>query len=138
MRINIVARILRLNFRLNEVETVKKPFYVYITGVFLLILLSSPFCRAHDSCSYCHNSATPAAGNAGLLSALPGLCVNCHPDRVGNAEHVIGVKPVSAMTMPLPLLNGRLTCTTCHDPHAESPTLLRAEQTSLCRVCDHK
>jgi len=115
----------------------KKSFSIQITGIFLLALYGVPFSWAHDSCSYCHINAAPVAGNAELLSQLPELCVNCHPDRIGSAEHVIGVQPTSSMTAPLPLLNGRLTCITCHDPHSNSPTLLRMDKALLCRACHH-
>ena len=122
---------------MKVVVLMRKSFYALAIGAFLFVLPAS-FSVAHDSCSYCHSVATPVAGNAGLLSSLPELCVACHPDRVGDAEHVIGVKPIAAMSIPLPLLNGVLTCTTCHDPHSSSATLLRTEKTVLCRVCHHK
>jgi predicted CXXCH cytochrome family protein len=116
----------------------KKSFYIQISGILLLSLIFAPFSTAgtgHGTCVYCHINAAPVAGNAGLRSPYPQLCINCHPDRVGKAEHVIDVKPVTAMAIPLPLWNGRLTCTTCHDPHSDSPLLLRVEQASLCRAC---
>ncbi|WP_455211767.1 cytochrome c3 family protein [Kaarinaea lacus] len=113
----------------------KTAFCVQVAGIFLFALLTVPLSWAHDSCSYCHINAAPVAGNAGLLSQLPELCINCHPDRIGNAEHVIGVKPVLSMTTPLPLLNGRLTCITCHDSHSDVSTLLRMDKALLCRTC---
>ena len=112
-------------------------FYRPNAWIFLLALLNVPDGFAHDRCTLCHIQAVPATGAADIVSPLPQLCIRCHPDRVGNTEHVIDVPVTAAMTAPLPLLNGKVTCTTCHDPHSKSPALVRYDKDSLCVACHH-
>lgn len=111
------------------------PFFLLSFGTFLLGLADLPLANAHDKCTLCHAHVSPVAGSADLITTLPALCINCHPDRVGKSEHRIGIKPTSSMTASLPLLNGLITCTTCHDPHGESAALIRFNNERLCSVC---
>jgi len=93
---------------------------------------------AHGNCRYCHINATPIVGNADLVTALPDLCVGCHPDRVGNKEHIIDIFPRPGMTPALPLTNGKIGCTTCHDTHSDVQTSLRMQTPYLCQSCHQK
>jgi predicted CXXCH cytochrome family protein len=70
-----------------------------------------------------------------IINKAPEVCVNCHPERVGKPEHAINVKVISPMTEPLPLLNGKVTCVTCHDPFGTSKHLLRYDKEILCAAC---
>ena len=106
--------------------------------VLMTSLMHAPAGVAHESCTACHVSVQPQAGDASLQAALPDLCIMCHPDRVGGAEHVINVAVISVPRLPLPLLNGQLSCTTCHDPHSNVPALVRYERSQLCSACHNK
>lgn len=107
-------------------------------NIFWFCLLGStqiPFAMAHDACSQCHINAEPHEGNAQLNLPRPGLCIQCHPERVGKSEHVINVAVSVPLTVSLPLLNGQVSCTTCHDPHSKAPALVRYENEILCAAC---
>jgi predicted CXXCH cytochrome family protein len=106
-----------------------------IKWLLLLGVVYMPAGIAHDACTYCHTNAQPDSNNAPLLASLPGLCVSCHPARLGTAEHVINVTVTTPPRAALPLLNGEVSCTTCHDPHSQMPSLLRMEKSQLCSAC---
>jgi len=87
-------------------------------------------------CTTCHVSH----GSGGMLvlkEPVAQLCIGCHPDRKGSAEHKVDVAP--SMTVPgLPLIEGKVTCITCHDPHSNSNgKMLRIGPEKLCLAC-HK
>ena len=84
----------------------------------------------HNQCTSCHILDTDPA----LLQPLPDLCINCHANRVGVGEHVIDVPPTASQAPELPLLNGLVSCTTCHDYHATTPGQLRLAS-GLCLAC---
>ena len=78
------------------------------------------------------------------------LCLSCH--YTGNTIKGEEVKSVGTLTHPtgskvkekidLPLVEGRTSCTTCHDPHHgfsddEKSKFLRKEKLSVCSTC-HK
>jgi len=89
---------------------------------------------AHEQCNICHISQTPTAQQATLAGSLPALCVDCHYERMGKSEHVINIFPTGP-TGNLPLINGRLGCTTCHDPHGKTAMQLRTSTDKLCMSC---
>ena len=107
---------------------------LFLTSFWLLPM----WVYAHVSCTYCHVNDNPTSSNAMLNKSVPDLCITCHPDRVGKNEHIIGVAPRSSLNQPLPLANGLITCTTCHDPHSQQPTLLRINKEELCGICPMK
>ena len=55
-------------------------------------------------------------------------------DRFGGSEHVIDIFPTGS-TGSLPLVKGKLGCTTCHDPHGTQPWQLRVSAQTLCMTC---
>ena len=112
--------------------------YRKIRWFLFLGVLHIPAGVAHETCTYCHINAQPDANNSQLLATLPGLCMGCHPDRVGNAEHLINVTVAVPPSVALPLLNGQVSCTTCHDPHSAMPSLLRMDKPQLCTACHRK
>lgn len=101
------------------------------------LALSTAAPAAHDRCGVCHIGDAPQPQQAALSAPLPGLCVDCHRERMGKREHVVGVPPSAPVTADLPLLNGLISCTTCHDPHGTGPGMLRLPTDALCRAC-HK
>ena len=111
-----------------------------ILALILLILwaFSMEGLAAHDNCRDCHVNTAPIVGNAALVTVLPDLCIDCHPDRVGEKEHIIDIFPKPGMTRALPLVNGRISCTTCHAIHSGSLSSLRMQVPNLCQNCHHK
>lgn len=88
----------------------------------------------HASCTYCHlDSATGT-----LVAPEPGLCLKCHPDRKGTSEHKIEIVVTPPPAEPLPLMDGLMTCITCHDAHATERPLLRLSEDKLCGACHQK
>ena len=70
-----------------------------------------------------------------LKKQLSGLCLDCHLGRVAPSEHKVDIVP-SMQVSGLPLTDGKITCITCHDPHANRyGTLLRLKETDLCLAC---
>lgn len=98
------------------------------------LLLLSPPLRAHGQCNQCHLEDVPTAQQATLALPLPMLCIDCHMDRTGETEHSINIIPAGP-TGALPLVEGKLGCTTCHDPHSTQPMQLRVSINTLCVTC---
>lgn len=95
-----------------------------------------PIPEIKQDCSTCHFDAG-AHGRGVLKKQLPELCLDCHPKQIPPKEHVIGTAP-SETNIHLPLVDGKITCITCHDPHQNRfGTLLRMKATELCLIC-HK
>lgn len=94
----------------------------------------------HGQCTNCHAQGVidDQAVMATIRPALPELCINCHQARLDQGEHVINIRPVTARPSTLPLLNGMVSCTTCHDPHAKGPAQLRLNAAQLCQDCHQK
>lgn len=109
----------------------------YLLPFLLFVMSSSPFAQDHSLCVNCHAQGVveDQAVMARIRPALPQLCINCHQDRVAQGEHIINVKPVTAHPSTLPLLNGMVSCTTCHDPHGRQPAQLRLDAAHLCQDC---
>lgn len=103
-----------------------------------LILTDSGAASSHVSCDVCHVSATPDAQNADLIMPEPQLCLSCHPDQTGPSNHVIGVTLDPGMPTSLPLTNGVMVCSTCHDLHSTNPTLIRSYPNGICFGCHQK
>ena len=93
-----------------------------------------PLPPAKQDCSLCH-TGTAKDGPGELQQKLSGLCLACHPDRKAPTEHQVDIVP-SMQVRGLPLQEGRMTCVTCHDPHANRyGSLLRKPETELCLSC---
>jgi predicted CXXCH cytochrome family protein len=87
-------------------------------------------------CKICHGSHA-MAGQILLNKPIVELCLDCHPDRKAPNEHKVDMKP-SMDVEGLPLIESKMTCVTCHDPHKNPHgMLLRAPAKDLCLVC-HK
>lgn len=90
-------------------------------------------------CTACHLAlegraeAGKALGPADPISA----CTACHT-QVPGQDHPVAVSVRLPAPPGLPLgPNGKLVCTTCHDPHNETqfPRMLRMEVNALCAAC---
>ena len=85
-------------------------------------------------CTICHLPANaPTTGQ--LKKKLSDLCLDCHRDRVPPTDHKVDIVPRREVK-GLPLFDGKITCTTCHDPHANTHgSMLRMNATDLCQAC---
>lgn len=116
--------------------------------------------RETAMCGVCH-SDTPARSadtgsweNTGLRQPASQVCFNCH---VAHADPAPGghlnLSPLAPVGLPLE--DGRITCSSCHNPHAENPpdgtpytawatteedrrVALRMNYVDLCRECHEK
>ena len=107
----------------------------------LLFSAAAPLAaQDHSQCTNCHTQGVSdnQAIMATIRPALPQLCINCHQARLDQGEHAINLTPVTATPKSLPLLKGRVSCTTCHDPHGKLPAQLRLEAAKLCQDCHSK
>jgi hypothetical protein len=74
-----------------------------------------------STCASCHDAATPVPGNAALnTSTAEDGCESCHDGRDAVACRHAWDIPADAMSIPPSyqdrLRDGRIVCTTCHDP----------------------
>jgi predicted CXXCH cytochrome family protein len=91
---------------------------------------------AEQDCTICHLSHKMK--ETGLLrEPVSGLCIICHPDSKAPSEHVVDVVP-SMDVGGLLLIEGKMTCVTCHDSHKNIfKNMLRISPQNLCQHC-HK
>lgn len=88
-------------------------------------------------CAICHPSHGGEVTGV-LIKPVSDLCLSCHPDRTGEREHAVDVVPSMTVT-GLPLREGRVACTTCHDPHNNRyGNMLRMPPQKLCQACHRK
>ena len=107
------------------------PFYVAA----LLIFFCGQAIPMEKRCDLCH---VGHMGTSALLNKdINELCSSCHIERVAQGEHKVGMSP-PMVVRELPLYSGKMTCVTCHDPHAKSPLMLRKPAAELCILCHAK
>ncbi|MHC4211278.1 MAG: hypothetical protein ACYSWT_16370, partial [Planctomycetota bacterium] len=85
----------------------------------------------------------PANGNTGAPAWVGARCGGCHQTE-DPFTHPVGVAPSMPVPSSLPLENGRIECTTCHDNRASADhvrarefhaPLLRQAPAELCAAC---
>ena len=103
-----------------------------------LMMAGASYSENHALCTSCHIVAEPVQQGAVLLEPLPGLCITCHAGRIMKGEHPIDIAPGPSGSAGLPLMDGKISCTTCHDSHTKAATLLRAPADKLCIMCHPK
>lgn len=106
-----------------------------------------------SSCRFCHDTMTDPtneeAARVSFISNTRLICLRCHPQEA----HPMGVNHmvVPKMEIPEPFrldMKGKITCTTCHNPHIEARKsgekegrshrfVVDAGTSSLCGMC-HK
>jgi len=104
--------------------------------------------HAFKDCSSCHISQKPSGAGARQMNApITRLCNTCHEKTLAEGYlHPVDVRPGNvAIPSDMPLSrSGELTCSTCHDIHAEFLTpfgapshfLRRRESGSaFCKIC---
>jgi predicted CXXCH cytochrome family protein len=91
----------------------------------------------HTACFHCHTYDSDGARVA-LRADEAALCLGCHTEADSHGNHAVGVRPEVAPG-PLPLADGRITCSTCHEPHGMSvhEARLRLPEPRICLLC-HK
>jgi predicted CXXCH cytochrome family protein len=96
-----------------------------------------PLPEIKKDCTICHLPAGTHKPEE-LKKQLSQLCLDCHRDRKAPAEHKVDMVPAMPVK-GLPLTNGKMTCVTCHDPHANvNGNMLRMGTKALCLVCHPK
>jgi predicted CXXCH cytochrome family protein len=85
-------------------------------------------------CGICHLPA--GSQEAGELKKKPSdLCLDCPRDRKAPRSHRFDIVPKMEVK-GLPLADDKVTCITCHDPHANTyGSMLRMKSTDLCGAC---
>lgn len=68
------------------------------------------------------------------------VCYECHPQTKGKMSHPIDIRPKAGMHIPAsgpPLINGKLTCLSCHQAHGSNNPyrLLTRTKKELCLSC---
>lgn len=68
------------------------------------------------------------------------ICITCHPQSKGELSHPVDVQAERGMVIPEEyhtLADGRLTCMTCHEPHASNNPyrLTNSNRKDLCLGC---
>ena len=114
---------------------------------------------APQLCRNCHNCARGMAclinsahiGNASNIQSISDACLQCHNSQppalqTTHADHPVNItytqKPgYNQITDPrLVLVNGKITCITCHDPYQSEPNRLAMpnDNSRLCLSCHNK
>jgi len=104
-----------------------------------------------DMCRFCHDTMTdPTNEEAGRISFISNtrlICLRCHAQQ----NHPMGVNHMVSPRHDVPGMfkldgRGRLTCTTCHNPHIDVRDekgrsrrfVVEGEGTSLCSLCHRR
>jgi predicted CXXCH cytochrome family protein len=82
-------------------------------------------------CRSCHLSVG-LRQRGGMVRPVGEICSGCH--KLLGSSHPVGIKPSMTIPPDLPLDDRRMmTCTTCHDPHAEYVNRRTGEKTMYLR-----
>lgn len=117
-------------------------------GIAYTVLMGPGHRFSDDECPQCH-AQTPVKGRRDTLrmtAPVSVLCGRCHRTLEDTFTHPVDIVPTRvAVPADLPLsLDGKMTCSTCHDIHAEpdyvfgaARALLRRQTTgqALCAAC---
>ncbi|OGT19181.1 MAG: hypothetical protein A2V90_02060 [Gammaproteobacteria bacterium RBG_16_57_12] len=105
-----------------------------LISVMAVFWLSGSLAWAAHECTSCHlDQQSP--GMQDLKHPVAQLCLDCHKDRHGAGDHPPAKQVTQTGKKRLPLLNGEMTCITCHDPHQKTANLLRLPENELCTTC---
>lgn len=78
-------------------------------------LMKEPHRFSQKECSICHADIEKDAGR--LRPIMSSLCEDCHKDITQNQSHPVDITPETSIPADLPLVNGKLSCITCHFVH---------------------
>lgn len=91
----------------------------------------------NSNCNGCHLSTDKAEHAEKLLASQEALCAGCHRDSM-TISHPSGLRPSMKTPSSLPLdWKGDVTCSTCHDVHADGHGKMRVPQRgkAFCLMC---
>ena len=102
--------------------------------------------HGEEGCSSCHGmhkTDTRRGRGARKANVGPQICLDCHTDRSSRpqvdlaATHPLGVDLRDKDHGSLPLVGGRIACTTCHEAHGADARLLRlgSDAGETCLEC---
>jgi DmsE family decaheme c-type cytochrome len=78
------------------------------------------------SCVNCHSIHAPVSEQKHLKAETqPKLCVNCHRDKVAKLDR----------SGHMPVREGKMTCSTCHNPHGSTNVRLLRKGDSISELC---
>lgn len=78
------------------------------------------------SCVNCHSIHAPQSELKHLKAETqPKLCVNCHRDKVAKLDR----------SGHMPVREGKMTCSTCHNPHGSTNVRLLRKGDSIAELC---
>ncbi|MGE5663986.1 MAG: cytochrome c3 family protein, partial [Deltaproteobacteria bacterium] len=105
-----------------------------------------------DTCKFCHDTMTDPgdeeAARVSFISNTRLICLRCH----GQTGHPSGINHMVSPKSVLPEVfkldgKGKITCTTCHNPHLEAGTrdgakqhrfVVAGESMNLCAACHRR
>lgn len=71
-----------------------------------------------DQCTTCHIGQGKLRGEAGKLKPdITGACATCHLGALGHASHPTDIEPKMHLPPDMILVDGKMTCVTCHVMH---------------------
>jgi len=77
--------------------------------------IRGPHDFAESDCNKCHWDVEKKAGD--LKPVLSSICAGCHAEARQKLSHPVDVKPETVMPADMPLVDGKLSCLTCHYVH---------------------
>lgn len=129
-----------------------KILLVAMVGIFLLFsvgavnvaygLTKEPHGFSDSECILCHLDIGKDAGSLKPISSS--ICLSCHKDMLQILSHPMDIFPDISVPEDMPLLDGKMSCITCHVAHPFSITyqsagysLLRrsGKGATFCSVC---
>ena len=78
-------------------------------------ITKEPHQFSKEECRICHLDIEKDPG--GLKPVLSSICEGCHTDIRVNQSHPVDIAPEMSIPADMPLLNGKLSCITCHFVH---------------------
>lgn len=92
---------------------------------------------SEEDCLLCHNRQKGGRNN--LRNDITSACASCHPSAKNYQAHPTDVIPKLPIPGDMLLLDGKLTCVSCHDVHQKKPKryYLRRNSSgkSFCLIC---
>ncbi|NOX25002.1 MAG: hypothetical protein GXP59_02590 [Deltaproteobacteria bacterium] len=89
-----------------------------VSAAALVLSSQKPHQFSADQCLICHTDAK--GGDDDLRSDITEACATCHPTLRNYQAHPTDIIPRIPIPADMLLINGRLTCITCHDVHDKS------------------
>jgi DmsE family decaheme c-type cytochrome len=78
------------------------------------------------SCTTCHSVHDPKSERAQLVKATPiQICADCHRDKIAKVDR----------SGHMPVHEGKMTCSTCHNPHGSANVRLLRAGFSVAEAC---